>query len=107
MRIDGGSNCHDFWGKHLFYILFVRPISGQVDGSSTFSDTVVGMVPVMLTYYTTLHSLEPAYWNPHTKQTISTYEPSSFIEVFVGLIKLYNLAPSETLTATILPPKKS
>ena len=64
MQVDGGDNCHTFWDKKLFYVLFVRPTSDHVAGGSTFSSTGVGLVSVMLTVSLTIHSLAPAYCTP-------------------------------------------
>ena len=47
MLADGGDNYHALRDKHLFYILFFRPISVHVSGGSTFSASVVGLVPGM------------------------------------------------------------
>ena len=47
MQVDGGANCHDFWDKHIFYVLFIRTTSVHFDGGSNFSDTGVGLVPFM------------------------------------------------------------
>ena len=58
MQVDGGASCHDFWYKHLFIVLFVRPTSAHVAGGSTLSDAVMGIAPVMLP---TLHSLYLSY----------------------------------------------
>ena len=72
MRVDGGSNCRYFWYKHLFYILFVRPISVHVSGVFTFSTDGMGLVPVKFPSSHTLHSMAPAYWTPtYLKKTLS------------------------------------
>ena len=72
MRVYGGANCRDFYDEHLFNVLFVRPNSVHVSGGSTFSAAGVGLVPVMFPGSSTLHSLDPAYWNPRDhKKTYS------------------------------------
>ena len=55
MRVYGGSNFCAFGFKHLFYLLFVGPTYVHVSGGSTFSDSVVGLVPVLFTGSLTLH----------------------------------------------------
>ena len=55
MRVDVRANSHGFGDKHLFYLLFVRPTSFHVAGGSIFSLSGVGMVPVILSGYPTLH----------------------------------------------------
>ena len=37
IKVDGWANCHAFWYKHIFYVLFVRPNSIHVSGGSTLS----------------------------------------------------------------------
>ena len=64
MLFDKGANCRAYWDKHLLYILFGRHTSVRVSGSSTFSATDVGLVPIMLPGSPTLHSLASAYWIP-------------------------------------------
>ena len=59
MQVDGGANCHDFWDKHLFYVLFYRTTSVHVSGRSIFSVSGVGLVLVMLPGSPTLKSLAP------------------------------------------------
>ena len=64
MRVGGGSNCHEFGDKHIFYVLYVIPISVFDAGGSNFSDAGMGLVPIMFPGSTTLHALDPYYWTP-------------------------------------------
>ena len=64
MIVDGGANFHDFWDKHLFYVLFDITNYVHVDSGSTLSSAGVGLVPVILPGSLTLHSLATEYWTP-------------------------------------------
>ena len=79
MKVEGGANCHDFCYKHLFYVLSIRPTSFHVSGGATLSDSGMGLVTVMFSGSTTIHSLNPSYWNP----TDHTYT------LFLSDLKLY------------------
>ena len=84
MRVDGGDNCHAFWDKHLFYILFFIPTSVHVAGGSTFSTTVVGLIFVMLPGYPTLHSSDKYYWNPIDRTNTLYLSALNMYSEFIG-----------------------
>ena len=107
MRVDGGSNCHDFWYNHLFYLLFVRPTSVHVSGGSIFLAAGVGVVHVKLPGFHTLHSLDPAYWTPiYCTNTFSISALNSYSEFLRPPMKLSHLSPSASPKATILSLQK-
>ena len=62
MRVDGVSNCHNFWDKQLLYVLFNCSTSVQIYSGSNFLAYGRGLLPVNLLGYHTLPSLAPAYW---------------------------------------------
>ena len=84
MQVDGGANCHGFWDKHLFYILFVRPTSIHDAGGSTFSSSGVGLLHVMLPGYPTLHVLAPDYWTPKYHTNTLSLSALKFHIGFIG-----------------------
>ena len=92
MQFYRGVNCHTFWDNLLFYVLFVRPTSVHVAGGSTISAAGVGLVPVVLPGYPTIHSLAPAYWTPtdrkNTNLLITTKLYSSQVTCDLTTLKI-------------------
>ena len=58
MRVDGEDNCHYFFDKHLFYVLFVQPTFVQVAGGSNFSADKMGLINFNLPGYHKIHYLD-------------------------------------------------
>ena len=84
MRVDGGVNCHDLWGKHLFYILFVRLTPVQVSGVSTFSALRVSLIPVDFPCSQTLYSLDPYWCTPTYLINTLSLSPLNMYSGFLG-----------------------
>ena len=73
-----------FGDKHLFYVLFVRPTSVHVSGNYTFSEDVIGLVPVMLPGSTTFHSLDTSYCTPTDRTKPFYFRALKLYSVFSG-----------------------
>ena len=84
MQFYRGVNCHTFWDNLLFYVLFVRPTSVHVAGGSTISAAGVGLVPVVLPGYPTIHSLAPAYWTPTDRKNTNLLITTKLYSYFHG-----------------------
>ena len=101
MQLDVGANCHDFWDKHLFYVLLVIPTSVHVTGRSNFSDAGVGLVPIMFPDYLPLPSLDPAQCIPTDRKNTLYLSALKCIAVFVEPpMKTSHHAPSTIIKAT-------
>ena len=84
MQVYEGDNFNYFWDKHLFYFLFVRPNYSHVSGGSTFSDSGVDLVPLMLRGYLPLHALYPYYWTITDRTNILSLSSLKLYSGFCG-----------------------
>ena len=87
MCVYGGDKCHDFWDKHLLYVLFIHNNYVQIYGGSTFSTASMGPDPVKLPGSNKLHSLDLAHLNP--TQCKNTHPDSDF-KVYSGFPGAYH-----------------